>query len=118
MRIAAIQSVRRARSPRGSRNLLTVDKAIPDRAQRLDRRRTTTRRKLAAQVADVDLDHVSPRVEVIAPHGAQDLLLGEHLSGVAHEVGEQLELTSRERDGYATSFDAPGEEVEPDAGHR
>ena len=47
MRIAAIQSVRRARSPRGSRNLLTVDKAIPDRAQCLDRRRTTIPRQFA-----------------------------------------------------------------------
>src|SRR5215471_3588492 len=115
---AAIARVSLARSPRGKWNLLTIDKSIPDRAQSLDRRRSAVRRKLTAQVADVDLDHVSSRVEVITPHGAQDLLLGKHLARVTHEVGEQLELAGGERDRHAAALHSPREEVEPDAGHR
>src|ERR1700745_2189957 len=118
MTSTAIARVSLARSPRGKWNLLTIDKSIPDRAQRLDRRRSAVRRKLTAEGADVDLDHVSSRVEVVTPHGAQDLLLGKNLTRVAHEVGEQLELARRQRDRHATALDASREEVEPDPSHR
>src|SRR3954462_12062050 len=116
--MAAIQSVRRARRPRGKRNLVTVDEAITDRAQRLDRSRSTVYRELAAQVADVDLDHVSTRVEVVAPDGAQDLLLGEHLPRVPHEVCEQLELPGRQGDRQLVPLHAAGEEVQTDVADR
>ena len=48
--------------------------------------------ELAAQVADVDVDHVGARVEVVAPDVVEQLLAAEHLAGVQHEDLGQREL--------------------------
>src|ERR1044072_6897817 len=103
-RIRVIASDRRARNPRyhatcaprsvrvarairsGSRR-----EPVADGAQRIDRRRAPGQLELAPQVAHVDLDDVCARVEVVAPHGAEDLLAAERLVGGAQGGGEQGE---------------------------
>src|SRR5215213_10153131 len=69
---------------------------------------------LVAEVAHVHVDDVGGGVEVVVPDGREDLLPGEDLPAVAHEVLEQGELPAGEL--YLLVF-APGvtrEEVYPD----
>src|ERR1022692_9396 len=51
---------------------------------------------LAAQDRDVGLDDARIAAEVVVPDMVQDLHLGEHPAGVAHEIPEQLELSGGE----------------------
>src|SRR6185312_3402697 len=53
---------------------------------------------LAPQVADVDLERVRRRAEVVAPHAVEDLAAGEDLARVVHEQLEQQELGTCELD--------------------
>src|SRR6478752_6937315 len=53
---------------------------------------------LLAQVGDVELDDVGLAAEVVVPHPVEDLGLGEHALGVAHEEAQQLELGGGELD--------------------
>ena len=55
-----------------------------------------SRAELAAQVADVDVDDVRARVEVVAPDVREQLLAAQHLAGVAQERLQQRELLGRE----------------------
>src|SRR3954452_23700864 len=93
----AIASASWARSPPGSSRLaMRRAQAIADVADRLDRGPAVVLAELAAQVADVDLQHLRARVEVEPPHRVEDLFAREHLIRVTHQVGEQLELARRE----------------------
>src|SRR6202044_1922589 len=64
---------------------------VADAADGMDERHPA-RVDLLAQVADVQLDDMRLAAEVIVPHPVQDLRLGQHPPGVAHEEPEQLEL--------------------------
>ena len=64
-------------------------------AHRLDERRPGGV-ELAAQVADVRLDHVRVAAEVVSPDVLQDLPLREHAPGVEQEEAQQRELGRRE----------------------
>ena len=44
------------------------------------------------EVADVDGEGVGARVEGVAPHPVEDHVAGQHLTGVAQEQLEQVEL--------------------------
>src|SRR5439155_8609723 len=112
--IAEIASARRARRPRGRNRLITRrHQPVADRAHRLDRRRLVFGGELAAQVADVHLEHARARVVVVPPDRIQDLGTGEHLVRVAHQVGEQLELSRREVDFMPRPLHPARAEVEP-----
>ena len=76
------------------------------------------RREFAAQIADVDVDDVRARVVLVPPDGAEDLLTGQHLSGVAHQVMEQLELGLRESRSLAPRRDLAAEQVHFDVRRR
>ena len=52
---------------------------------------------LAAQVADVDLDDVGVAVEVVAPHLAQQVVLGDDVAAAAQQRLEQRELPGGQR---------------------
>src|SRR6185312_2422535 len=94
-RIAAIETVSRARRPEGrSRRSATVREPVPHRAHRVDWRRAAVQRQLPAQVPDVHLYDVGPRIEVISPHATQELLARQHLVLVTQEIHEQVELPS------------------------
>src|SRR5690554_2979489 len=47
---------------------------------------------LAAQIADVGLDDGRLPAPAVLPHVVEDLRLGQHATGVDHEVAQQLEL--------------------------
>ena len=63
---------------------------------------------LLTQVADVELDDVRLAAEVVVPHPVQDLRLGQHPPGVAHEEPEQLELGRGQVDEVAVAADLAG----------
>ena len=63
--------------------------------------RLAVRLELAAQVADVDLERVRARPEVVAPHVLEDLRAGEDLARVVHQQFQQQELGAGELDAAA-----------------
>jgi hypothetical protein len=68
--------------------------------------------EFAAQVAHVDLDDVAAGVVVVAPDAAEDLLAGEHLSGVRDEHLQQGELAGGELDGATGAAGGAGPNVD------
>src|SRR5215475_14740673 len=64
---------------------------VPDAAQGVDQPWSAAVH-LAAQHGHVGLDDPGVAAEVVVPHMVEDLHLGQHPVGVAHEVPEQLEL--------------------------
>ena len=48
--------------------------------------------ELGAESADAHVDHVGPRVEVVAPDGGEQLALGDRVPGVLRELAQQQEL--------------------------
>ena len=105
------------RRPPGSARLDTrCPQPVADVAHRLDRIRRVRVTQLAPQVADVDLEHLRAGIEVEPPDRVEDLLAGENLVGVAHQVGEQLELARGQLDLVAVALDPPRAQVEADVG--
>ena len=83
------RQARRARSPRGggyARTRYPAPRTVSITEGSFDSV------ELAAQVAHVDVDDVAASVEVDSPHRVQELLAGQHLPGVPHEVLKQREL--------------------------
>src|SRR5215469_6385067 len=64
---------------------------VPDAAQRVDQPRLGAV-DLAAEHGYVRLDDPGVPPEVVVPDVVEDLHLGQHPVGVAHEVPQQLEL--------------------------
>src|ERR1039457_919334 len=70
---------------------------VPDAAQGVDQPRFPGVH-LAPQHGHVRLPDAGVAAEVVVPHVIEDLHLGQHPVGVAHEVPEQLELGGGELD--------------------
>src|ERR1700745_3220185 len=70
---------------------------VADPAQGVDEPRLN-RVDLPAEHGHVGLHDAGVATEVVVPHVVQDLHLGQHPVGVAHEVTEQLELGGGELD--------------------
>src|ERR1035441_541331 len=114
---SAIASASWARRPPGTRRLVTWHaQAVADVTHGLDRIPLVRVAELAAQVADVDLEHLGAGVEVKAPNGVEDLLAGENLIGMAHQVGEHLELARRQLHLAAVALHPAGAQIHADAG--
>src|SRR5262249_50540743 len=86
---------------------------VADAAHGLDQPRLT---ELAAQVADVDLERVGARAEVVAPHVLEDLRAREHLARMLHEQLEQEELGAGELDRALAAGDRVAGRVELQVG--
>lgn len=71
-----------------------------------------------SEVPDVHVHDVGAGVEGIVPYGVQNLLAGEDLSGVAHEVFEEGELAAGEVHSVAAHPGAVGEEIHFEAAGR
>src|SRR5262249_1985548 len=82
--------------PRGRYLCIRAHQPVAGRAHGFDRGIAVGLGELAAQVADVDVEDVRPRVVVIAPHRVQDLRAREDLVWVPHQVRQQLELPGRQ----------------------
>src|SRR5262249_12486931 len=80
--------------------------AVADAALGVDQRRAE-RVELAAQVADVRLEHLGLPGVLPAPDVVEQLLSGQHQALVAHQVGEQPELGGRQFDLNAGPVDRP-----------
>jgi hypothetical protein len=68
--------------------------------------------ELAAQVANVNVDHVGLGIEVVPPHVRQQLLAGQDLVGVAQERLGQRELPAGQLDRAAGHGGSPGAQVQ------
>src|SRR4051794_3972189 len=112
---AEIARTSRSRIPRGTHLRIGAHEPVTGRANSLDRRRALPVGELPAEIPDVDVEDVGSRVVVVAPHGVQDLGAREHLVGMPHQVGEQLELPGRELHSVTGSIDLARSEVEADA---
>src|SRR3954463_8790200 len=75
---------------------------VPGATQGVDHRRAPGV-DLATQVGDVELDDVALAAEVVLPDPVEDLRLGQHPLGVAHQVAQQLELGGGEPDVVAAA---------------
>src|SRR3954451_2934857 len=98
----------------GGSSLLPED--VADAADRVQEPRLALGFELAAQVADVDLERVRARAEVIAPDALEDLPAGEHLAGVAEEELEHEELRAGELDRAAVAGHGVAGGVQLEAG--
>ena len=88
--VSRARSVRRAgRAAAPHRGLRLEDVADP--AHRVDHRGAPGV-DLLPQVADVELDDMRLAAEVVGPDPVEDLGLGQHPAGVAHQEPQQLEL--------------------------
>src|SRR6476619_2564928 len=81
----------RARAVSGALKLVT------DMAHRLN----NVDGKSPAKPGDARVHHVRPGIEVVAPELRQQLLPRAHATSATHQVGEEVELTVRELDGFA-----------------
>src|SRR5512147_2173544 len=66
--------------------------AIPGAAYRMQQRRFESLVDLRTQAADVHVDDVRLRIEVVIPHGLEQHGSGYDLALMAHQVLEQPEL--------------------------
>src|SRR5262249_28154881 len=78
--------------------------------------RRPRRVQLAAQIADVGLDHVRVAAEVVAPDVLEDLPLREHAARVQEEEAQERELGRRERDRRLAAEDLVAALVEHEVG--
>ena len=65
---------------------------VPDAPHRVDEARLARLLGLAAQVADVHVERLRRRLEVVAPDALVDLFAREHDAGVEEQELEQVEL--------------------------
>ena len=73
---------------------------IASAAQGVNHRRTIGV-DLLTEIGNVELDDVRLAAEVVVPHPIQDLCLAEHPAWVAHQIPQQLELSSGQLDLHA-----------------
>src|SRR5437764_11685513 len=71
--------------------------------------------ELVAKPADADVDHVRPRVEVIAPYRREDAVAAHHLARVGEEQVQQPELAVGEEGGPGPHPRLASRDVERDA---
>src|SRR5262249_53888440 len=84
--------------PAGESSSLGRSEDVAHAAHRMHDPRLAAGLGLAAQVADVDLERVRGRTEVIAPNAVEDRPPGEYLAGMAEQQFEQQELRAGELD--------------------
>src|SRR6266851_2349291 len=103
---------RRAMRGRCSATVREVCQAVPRPAQGHDRARHVGTVELVPKPADVDLDDVRVPLEVVVPHVAQDVLLGQDLAAVAKEELQERHLPGGQDELDAAPEDAAGHGVE------
>src|SRR6202162_905556 len=71
--------------------------------------------QLSSQIADVDRDHVVIGL-FVGPHGAEQLVAGQHKPRMPQEVSQQLELPGRQWDDSAATAHLTGFNFQGDVG--
>src|SRR4029453_13240455 len=64
----------------------------------MDQPRLAVKLRLASQVADIHLERVRRRREVVSPNVVEDLIASEYLAGMKHEEFQQAELGAGQAD--------------------
>src|SRR5262245_53082068 len=99
-----------AKTPQAtSSQYLRVHERIADVADGLD----AADAELVPQPCHTDLDDVRPGIERIAPDVLEQLLAPAHPAGLAHHVGDERELASRQRRRAAARVEDSSGEIEP-----
>src|SRR5215475_12243935 len=78
------------------RNLVIRTDAIAGTANRVQKRRVESLVDLLPEAADMDVDHIGLRIEMIVPHALEQHGAGHDLASMAHKIFEQAELTGLE----------------------
>src|SRR6266849_4121677 len=86
-------------SPNLRQLMLLGRKPVPGTAHRLDQ----VEPELRPQPPHADVDHVGAGVEVVPPDRRQQLIFGDRMTSVPHELPEQQELQPRQ--GYGSLSD-------------
>src|SRR5690606_23166917 len=86
---------------------------VPHPADGLDQ----VRAQLLSEIADVDVDHVGARIEVVSPHVGQDLLAGEYLVRMAEQELGEAELPRRQLDLLVAHPGTPRTQIECHVAH-
>src|SRR5512132_164273 len=76
------------------------------------------RPELGPQSADVDVDHIGPGVEVVPPDRREQLLLGDRLASVPHQLAEHEKFALGKRDRAAAAVGLAIDHVELEASDR
>ena len=90
--------------------------AIAGAAHRVQQRAVEILVDLLPQPADMHVDDVGLRVEVIVPDVLEQHRAGHDMAGVAHQVFEQLELARQQLDRLVAALDRAGQQVELEVG--
>jgi hypothetical protein len=87
-----------------------------DPAHGVDQPRRAAFLRLSPQVADVHVERIGARAEVVAPDALEDDRARQHLPGIPQEQLEQRELGARELDRRVAAPDLARSEVELEVG--
>src|SRR5262245_8897883 len=94
----------------------TLAERVSDTPHRVDEPRRVAFLGLPTQVADVDVERVRRRAEVVSPHALEDDRARQNLTRVPEEQLEQRELGAREIDGDVAAPHLTRSEVEVEVG--
>src|ERR671915_507784 len=113
--VASVNRARRLRRrhQRRGRSAAIAGQPVSGAAYGLHRPAPERSVDLAAQIADVDLDHVDIPVVVSVPDMVEDLGLGDHLTAAPQQELQQGELARGQLDRDAAAGNLPGGGVEP-----
>src|SRR5690606_20409076 len=110
----------RGRAPRGGRrgyaggSRRRLTDRIAGSADRLDQRLAAEPIELLTQPADVLVDDVGLRIEIVVPHVLEQHRARDEAPRVARQVFENAELAIGQLDPLATARDHPGDRVDDD----
>src|SRR6476619_911853 len=116
----ATESARRVLAARGTPSLtaaILAAEPVAGAAHGVQQGFRKTRVDLLPQAADVHVDDVGLRIEVVVPHRLEQHRAGDHAFGLAHQVFEQAELARQQFDALAAALRFAGEQVEFEVGH-
>ncbi|KIM15459.1 hypothetical protein QV65_23050 [Rhodococcus erythropolis] len=85
---------------------------VADSADGVDQPRFAVGFRLATQVADVHLERIAGRREVVPPHLFENASTGEHATRVGHEHFEEGKLGAGQADRSLSALDLTGDRVE------
>src|SRR5882672_2688568 len=91
--------------------------AVPDAADRANRRGAPAKAQFLAEIVDVDVDDVRFRIEFVIPHRFGDARARYGATRIAHQELEQRKLARREIYDAIALRDAPRQWIEHDPAH-
>src|ERR1700732_3271714 len=105
------EAFRRPRSFTGA-GLLRGAQTVTDATNRVQQRMIEALVDLLPQPADMDVDNIGLRIEMIVPDMLKQHRTGNHMAGVAHQAFQQSEFARQHLDRFARTLDGPRQQIE------